>query len=69
VIDTAYETNPELSRKEMEAGVEATLPLLSRTGYMSPGKASRLVDWMHGQGLIQREPPPAALLTNRLVEP
>jgi len=63
-IDKAVESNPELGLKETEAGVEATLPLLSRTGRMSPRKASHLVDWMRSQGLIQHEVPASALLIN-----
>jgi len=58
----------ELGRpKPTEAKVEATLPLLSKTGRMSPGRAAGLVDWMREQGLIQGELPTAAFLTNRFV--
>lgn len=56
-----------LDPQQSMAKVEATLPLLSRTGRMSLGRASRLVDWMSAQGLIQREIPVPALLTNRFV--
>jgi putative hydroxymethylpyrimidine transport system substrate-binding protein len=48
-----------------KAKLEATLPLLSRAGRMSSGRAARLVGWMEDQGLIRRRVPPAALLTNR----
>jgi putative hydroxymethylpyrimidine transport system substrate-binding protein len=45
----------EPSRKATEAGVEATLPLLSKTAETSPGEADeKLVEWMRAQGLIQR---------------
>jgi len=64
-IGYADPQKPVLSK----AKVEATLPLLSRTGRMSPGRATRLVDWMHGQGLIQQELPPPAFLTDRSVKP
>jgi putative hydroxymethylpyrimidine transport system substrate-binding protein len=59
------EPGPPLLR---EAKVEATLPLLSSTGRMISERATRFVDWMRSQGLIQRDLPPAALLTNRFVE-
>jgi putative hydroxymethylpyrimidine transport system substrate-binding protein len=63
-IEKSVESNPESSRKDTEAEIEATLPLLSKTGYMSPGQASRLVSWMHEEGSIQRKIPVSALLTN-----
>ena len=62
-IGYADPQKPPLSK----AKVEATLPLLSRAGRMSPRRAARLVDWMHDQGLIQQELPAAAFLTNRFV--
>jgi putative hydroxymethylpyrimidine transport system substrate-binding protein len=45
-VEAPFPQNPELTT----AKVEATLPLLSRTGRISPALASNLVDWMHGQG-------------------
>jgi putative hydroxymethylpyrimidine transport system substrate-binding protein len=54
----------DLSRKEIEGEVAATAPLLSGNGYMSPGQASELVDWMYEEGMIQRKPPVPALLTD-----
>lgn len=50
-----------------KAKVEATLPLLSRTGRMSPGRATRLVDWMNGQELTERKLPASVWLTNEYV--
>ena len=64
-IEEGAERNPETSRKEIVAGVEATVPLLSENGYVSPSQASNLVDWMHEEGMIQRKVPTAALFTNR----
>jgi putative hydroxymethylpyrimidine transport system substrate-binding protein len=55
----------ELSPKEIQAGVKAALPYLSRSAHMSASKARRLLAWMHEQGFIQRQPPPSAILTNR----
>ena len=68
VIEGSIEPNYELNRAELEAELEATLPLLSESGYMDPGQAERLVDWMREQGLIQREVPASKLLTNRFLK-
>ncbi|MDX6624130.1 MAG: putative hydroxymethylpyrimidine transport system substrate-binding protein [Solirubrobacterales bacterium] len=46
VIDSESETVLGTDRKEMEAEVEATLPLLSRSGSPSFGQAGRLASWM-----------------------
>jgi putative hydroxymethylpyrimidine transport system substrate-binding protein len=63
-IDESIESDPELSREELEAGVEATLPLLSKSGSMSPGQANKLVDWMFEEGMIQRKLKASEFLTN-----
>jgi putative hydroxymethylpyrimidine transport system substrate-binding protein len=55
---------PELHRKEREAQMRATLPLLSRSGRMSPARTQELVAWMHRHGLIQAQPPVSELLTD-----
>jgi putative hydroxymethylpyrimidine transport system substrate-binding protein len=64
LIEKGAETDTRLDRRAIEAQVDATLPLLSRTGQMDPGQASRLVGWMCGQELIEEEPPNSDLLTN-----
>lgn len=56
---------PAAKPKLVEAKVEATLPLLSETTQMSPKTATHLAKWMHEEGLVERELPAAALLTNR----
>jgi ABC-type nitrate/sulfonate/bicarbonate transport system substrate-binding protein len=56
-VQRTDEANPELSRRTTAAEVRATLPLLSRTGSMDPGKASGLIGWMHEQGLRSRRRP------------
>lgn len=61
------EGNPGRSRKVVEAEAEATLPLLSRTGYLSPKRAGRLLAWMHRRGLIRRRLTARVLLTNRFL--
>ena len=54
-------TNSRTSKGEMEAQVRATLPLLSQTGYIDPDQAAKLLTWMHGEGMIQRQPSLRAL--------
>lgn len=64
-IKYAVEGEPPADRPTTEAEIEATLPLLSKSGQMSPGRAKALVGWMQQEGMIQRKPPASALLTNR----
>jgi len=64
-VEALAEEALEPNREAIEAGVEATIPLLSPTGRMSPGRARALVAWMGKQGLTQGGPPASALLTNR----
>src|SRR6476469_3489140 len=45
-----------------QAGVEATVPLLSKTGEIDRAKLKHLVDWMHEQGMIRRKPALSALI-------
>jgi putative hydroxymethylpyrimidine transport system substrate-binding protein len=67
MIEESFESSPESSEKGTRAGVEATIPLLSKTGQMDPDQAEELIAWMHDQGLIQGEPPVSELLTNKYV--
>lgn len=64
VIRRNGERDMDASRRETEAQVKATLPLLSRSGHMEPGQATGLIAWMHEHGLITRAPRFSALLTN-----
>jgi putative hydroxymethylpyrimidine transport system substrate-binding protein len=64
VLETGPEPNPDSTRRGMRLGVEATLPLLSESGYMDPTQAERMIDWMHSEGMIQKEIPVSALLSN-----
>ena len=59
----------DLSPKALKAQVEATLPLVSKSAYMSPAQANKLVDWMFEQGMIERKLPASALLTNAYRQP
>jgi putative hydroxymethylpyrimidine transport system substrate-binding protein len=42
----------EVDRSTVEAGVEATLPLLSRTGRIDQAQEKRLLDWMRAEGIL-----------------
>jgi len=66
-IEEEGEPGPEFNRKGAEAGLEATLPLLSTSGKMDTSTAAGLIDWMHEEGLVRRRPPVSELLTNRFV--
>jgi putative hydroxymethylpyrimidine transport system substrate-binding protein len=63
-IESHVEPSPVSSRRAREAQVAAILPLLSETGYMDPGQAKRLIDWMHSEGMIRKKIPVSTLLTN-----
>jgi putative hydroxymethylpyrimidine transport system substrate-binding protein len=67
-IENDLEPSPVSNRKAREAQVASVLPLLSRTGYMDPAQASRLVEWMREEGMISRVVPVSDLLTNDYVE-
>jgi putative hydroxymethylpyrimidine transport system substrate-binding protein len=64
-IEEGDEGNPDATPEITEAETEATLPLLSRNGYMDPNRAKRLGEWMFAQGMLEREPQVSRLLTNR----
>ena len=44
------------------AGVDATAPLLSQTGDVDEEQLEELIDWMHEQGMIDRQIPASDLL-------
>lgn len=54
IVDKTLELAPP---KPTLAGVEATAPLLSKTGEIDRAKLKDLVDWMHRQGMIERKVP------------
>jgi putative hydroxymethylpyrimidine transport system substrate-binding protein len=64
-IEAGDEGNPDATPEATEAEAEATLPLLSRNGYISPRRARRLGEWMFAQGMLKRRPRVSDLLTNR----
>jgi putative hydroxymethylpyrimidine transport system substrate-binding protein len=68
-VEKKIEENSEQDEKptpeDIEAEMEATLPLLSRTGYMDSAQANDFARWMFAQGLIEGKPLASELLTNR----
>jgi len=69
VIARSGETDPAMGRSAWRAGLEATLPLLSKGGPISPDRAEGLADWMSDEGLTQEALPASVLLTNCYVSP
>ena len=59
IVDKTLELAPP---KPTLAGVEATAPLLSKSGEIDRAKLKRLVGWMHEQGMIEREIPVSEML-------
>ncbi|HET9199217.1 MAG TPA: ABC transporter substrate-binding protein [Solirubrobacterales bacterium] len=59
-----HDRAPAISQEEAEAQLEATLPLLSESGYMDPGQADRLGAWMQREGMIGNERVARRALTN-----
>lgn len=64
LVEESDESDPEATPATIEAEVEATLPLISKTGYLDPARVERLERWMHEEGMIRRPPPVSDLLTN-----
>jgi putative hydroxymethylpyrimidine transport system substrate-binding protein len=61
-IEGSVESNPDLRSEALAAQVDATLPLLSTNGHLDSAQASHLVDWMYGQGMIERKLSTSGLL-------
>jgi ABC-type nitrate/sulfonate/bicarbonate transport system substrate-binding protein len=59
---------PKKNAAKWRPGLEATLPLLSRSGHMDLEQAERLNDWMYGHKQFEIELPATEVLTNRYVE-
>jgi len=69
VLEQEVNANPERSRRETEAEVEATLPRLSGVDPIDSGQARELIEWMHGEGMIKRTWPASKLFDNELLKP
>jgi putative hydroxymethylpyrimidine transport system substrate-binding protein len=62
--DALLEANSDLDPKLTRAEVAATLPVLSRSGFMEPQKWNRFIAWMRRNGLISTLPPASAVLSD-----
>jgi len=62
--DALLEANSDLDPKLTRAEVAATLPLLSKSGFMDPPKWNRFIAWMQRNDLISTLPPASAVLDN-----
>jgi putative hydroxymethylpyrimidine transport system substrate-binding protein len=63
-IEQAGLGGSQVNRKTLEAQVAATLPLLSKSGYMYSEESIRLTDWMRDEGMMAKSPRPPEMLTN-----
>ena len=63
-VEQNAERDPSLGRDAIEAQVRATLPLLSGSLRIRPGRTAHLVRWMREQGLIHGELEVSELVTN-----
>jgi putative hydroxymethylpyrimidine transport system substrate-binding protein len=63
-LERATKANPSTSPKALRAQIKATLPLLSKNGYVNQARIERLVNWMHKEGMLQRKVGVATLSTN-----
>jgi putative hydroxymethylpyrimidine transport system substrate-binding protein len=63
-VDALLEANPDLDPKLTRAEVDATLPLLSRTGEMNAPEWADFIAWMRENTLIASEPAPSQVLSN-----
>jgi putative hydroxymethylpyrimidine transport system substrate-binding protein len=58
------EANSALDPKLTRAEVKATLPLLSKRGFMDPGRWNAFIAWMHQHGLIAGRPSASQALSD-----
>lgn len=63
-LERAAKANPSTSPKALRAQVKATLPLLSKNGYVNQDRIERLVNWMHEEGMVHSKVGVATLSTN-----
>jgi len=69
VLENDINANPDRSKRATEAEVKATLPMISKTGYMSSEEANGLMDWMREEGMIRRTWPASELFNNEYLPP
>jgi putative hydroxymethylpyrimidine transport system substrate-binding protein len=63
VIEEDVESDPGVGRRALEVQLKATLPLLSKSGTLNPGRQS-LIEWMSEEGLLKEEWSFAVIFTN-----
>jgi putative hydroxymethylpyrimidine transport system substrate-binding protein len=63
-MEEADERNLDNGPQIINLQGEKTLPLLSKTGRINPGKARNLVRWMHEEGMLRHQIPVSKLFTN-----
>jgi putative hydroxymethylpyrimidine transport system substrate-binding protein len=63
-VAALLEANPDLDPKLTRAEVDATLPLLSRTGEMNAPEWADFIAWMRENSLIASEPAPSQVLSD-----
>jgi len=61
-LENSVGANPETDRKSAQTQIEATLPLLSRSGEVDPQRVQDLVDWMAEEGMIPKPFPASELV-------
>lgn len=64
MVETTAHEFP-IGKKETNAQMRATAPLLSPTLRFDPRQANNLLIWMHNQGMIRHRPSISNLFTNR----
>jgi putative hydroxymethylpyrimidine transport system substrate-binding protein len=69
LIKESLQGDPEATPGETKAQLEATLPLLSRSGRIDLAQAADLVQWMGERGMIEDQPPVEQLFTNDYLAP
>jgi putative hydroxymethylpyrimidine transport system substrate-binding protein len=69
LLEEEVNANPERSRSETQAEVEATLPMLSGVDPVDLEQARELMEWMQEEGMIRRTWPPSELFYNELLKP
>jgi ABC-type nitrate/sulfonate/bicarbonate transport system substrate-binding protein len=66
-IEKSLEPDGDLSRTQIEAEVEATLPLLSNPAAIDLARARRFAAWMNEEGLTRKEVSASGLAINRFL--
>ncbi len=66
-IAVYHDFDPQFTMNKLRRQLEVTLPLLVANAQMDFGRARVLTAWMHEEGMIEREPPPSTLASNKFV--